>query len=128
MQKHTNTYEEENYKDKLTNIIKMICFMYLANDESISHITIERLEECFKFCVDEYESINNLKDALKVKDYCKHYEEIYSNLDNIIASDNLLSKDVKVAFIELTKDINNLSDTLAFCFGILSKIIKEKKI
>ena len=45
----------------------------------------------------------------------------------MIVSQNLLSKDEKILFIELTKDINNLEDTLAFCYGILMKILNERK-
>ena len=123
---HTNTYETERNKDKLLNTIKMICFMYFDNPENIKRIEKSRLEEYFKYTIDEYQKINDLKDALKVKDYHRPYVEIYSNLDNMIASNNLLSKNEKITFIELTKDINNLSDTLALCFGILSKMIKER--
>lgn len=126
MQKHTNTYEEENYKDKLTNIIKMICIMYLEKQDSIEHIELLKLQEYFKYTELEYINLVSLKDSLKVQNYHQSYLEIYSNLDSMIMQDNLICKQEKVTFIELTKDINYLEDILGFCYGILSKIIKER--
>lgn len=124
---HTNTYEAEENKDKLLNIIKLLCFAYLENQNNIKHIKTEHLESHLDYIGAEYIETVNLKSALKVKSYHSPYREIYSNLDNMIVSQNLLSKDEKILFIELTKDINNLEDTLAFCYGILMKILNERK-
>lgn len=124
---HVNTYEHEENKDKLLNTIKMICIIYLDSADKIKHIETEQIKKYFDYIGSELLQINNLRDSLKVKEYNQPYKEIYSNLDNMIASANLLSKDEKILFIELTKDINYLDSTLSFCYGILSKIITERE-
>ena len=125
--KHLNTYELQENKDKLVNTIKMICFMYLEHPENINHISITKIKNYFAYIGSEYAEISSLRDSLKVKTYHQPYKEIFSNLDDMITSDNLLSEDERIIFIELTKDINYLEDTLAFCYGILSKAINERE-
>lgn len=124
---HTNTYELEENKDKLLNTIKMLCFMYLEKPENINHISTQQLKNYFIYISSEYSEISTFRDSLKIKTYHQPYKEIFSNLDGMIASDNLLSKDERITFVELTKDVNYLEDTLAFCYGILSKIINERE-
>lgn len=126
-QKHLNSYETEADKDKLINSIKMICLSYLDKSDNIKHINTEKLENYFKYIEMEYNEISSLKYSLKVKSYHKPYNEIYSRLDDMIVADNLLSKDERIIFIELTKDINYLEDTLAFCYGILFNAISSRK-
>ena len=128
MKLHTNSYEYEQIKDKYLTDIKLICFMFLENKKNIKHISNEKILECYEFTLKEYEIIAELKAGLKVKTYYAPYEEIYYNLDNMIAKSNLLSNGDKLSFIELTKDINYLEDILVFCFGILGLIIADRKI
>lgn len=128
MNLHTNTYEYEQTKDKYLTEIKLICFMFLENKKNIKHISNEKILECYEFTLKEYEIIAELKEGIKVKTYYAPYEEIYSNLDGMIAKSSLLSRDDKLSFIELTKDINYLEDVLVFCFGILGLIIADRKI
>lgn len=123
---HTNTYKLEIIKDKYLTEIKLICFMFLENKKNIKHINDEKILECYEFILKEYEIISELKEDLKVKTYYAPYEEIYSNLDELIDKQNMLSKSDKMSFIELTKDINYLEDILSFCFGVLSLIIKDR--
>lgn len=125
---HKNTYEFEKLKDNYLNEIKYLCFMFLENKKNIKQIENTKILECYNFVVNEYEIIAELKKGIKVKTYYSPYTEIYSNLDNLIAKSNLLSSDDKMTFIELTKDINYLEDTLAFCCGILGLIINQRKI
>lgn len=124
--KHLNTYQHEQNKDKLINTIKMICLSFLENPKNINYITTQQLKNYFCYTESEYAEITELKESLKIKTYYQPYIEVFSNLDNMIASNSLLSKDEKVTFIELTKDVNYLQDTLAFCYGILSKAINER--
>lgn len=123
---HANTYELERLKDKYLTEIKLLCFMFLENKKNISHISLEKLLESYEFILTEYEIITELREGLKVKTFYAPYEEIYSNLDGMISKSNLLSRDNKLSFIELTKDINYLEDILAFCFGVLGLIIKDR--
>ena len=125
---HINSYELERLKDNYLNEIKYLCFMFLENKKNIKQIENTKILECYNFVVNEYEIIAELKKGIKVKTYYSPYTEIYSNLDNLIAKSNLLSSDDKMTFIELTKDINYLEDTLAFCCGILGMIIAQRKI
>jgi hypothetical protein len=124
---HTNTYELEENKDKLLNTIKMLCFMYLEKLENINHISTQQLKNYFIYISSEYSEISTFRESLKVKTYHQPYKEIFSNLDGMISSDNLLSKDERITFVELTKDVNYLEDTLAFCYGVLSKTINERE-
>lgn len=123
---HTNTYELEILKDKYLTEIKLICFMFLENKKNIEHISLDKILESYEFTLNEYEVITELREGLKVKTFYAPYVEIYSNLDGMIAKSNLLSRDDKLSFIELTKDINYLEDILAFCFGVLSLIIEDR--
>lgn len=124
---HTNSYELEKSKDIVLNTIKMICIMYLENADSIEHIDLSKIQDYFKYTEQEYINLIELKDSLKVQNYHQPYLEIYTNLDSIIMEDNLICKQEKITFIELTKDINNLEDILSFCYGILNLIIKYRE-
>lgn len=125
---HLNTYELEKLKDKYLMDIKAICVLYLENKKNINHIDDAKILECHKYIVNAYGEIDNLKQSLKVQTYNSPYYEIYSNLDSMILNDNLISKQEKITFIELTKDINYLADIIAFCYGILGLILKDRKI
>ena len=74
----------------------------------------------------EYYKINDLKNSLKVKTYSQPYFEIYTNLDSMILKDNLICSQEKVSFLELTKDINHLEETLGFCYGVLNMIYQTR--
>lgn len=126
--KHLNTYELENSKDKLLVTIKILCLMYLEKDSLISHIDNSKIKDYCNYVKSEYHNITNLKKSLKIQTYYKPYYEIYSNLDSIITLDNLICKQEKVSFIELTKDVNQLEETLGFCYGILNQIVKNRDI
>lgn len=123
---HTNTYELERLKDKYLTDIKLLCFMFLENPKNIEHVPLDKILESYQFVLTEYEIITALREGLKVKTFYAPYEEIYSNLDYMIAKSNLLSRDDKLSLVELTKDINYLEDILAFCFGVLGLVIKER--
>ncbi len=126
IQTHINSYELEKSKDTLLKTIKMICLMYLENRDNINNILTSKLIDYFKYIEDEYMSIHKLKESLKIQTYFQPYNEIYTNLDSIIMKDNLICKQEKISFIELTKDINYLEDTLAYCYGVLNLIIKDR--
>lgn len=123
---HTNTYELERLKDKYLTDIKLLCFMFLENPKNIEHVPLDKILESYQFVLTEYKIITALREGLKVKTFYAPYEEIYSNLDYMIAKSNLLSIDDKLSLVELTKDINYLEDILAFCFGVLGLVIKER--
>ena len=125
---HMNTYDLEKLKDKYLMDIKAICILYLENKKNINHINNTKILECHKYICSAYEEIDTLKQSLKVQTYNSPYYEIYSNLDSMILHDNLISKQLKITFIELTKDINYLADIIAFCYGILGLILKDRKI
>lgn len=126
IQTHINSYELEKSKDTLLKTIKMICLMYLENRDNINNILTSKLIDYFKYIEDEYMSIQKLKESLKIQTYFQPYNEIYTNLDSMIMKDNLICKQEKISFIELTKDINYLEDTLAYCYGVLNLIIKDR--
>lgn len=128
MNKHINTYEHEKLKDKYLNEIKLLCFMFLENKKSIKHISNNKILEAYEFINYQYYELEKLKAGVKIKTYNSPYEEIYSNLDELIDKQNMLSKSDKLSFIELTKDVNYLEDILAFCAGIIDTIIKYRKI
>lgn len=121
-----NTYEVEENKDRLLNNIKMICFSFLADSENINHVKTRQLKNYLSYINSEYEEITSLKDSLKIQHYSRPYFEIFSNLDSMIVSPNLLSKTEKMMFTELIKDINYLEDSLSFCYGVISKAIEER--
>lgn len=127
-QNHLNTYDLEVIKDKYLTDIKVLCFMFLDNKKNIKHITDNKIIELYEYIYSQYNEISSLRESLKVKTYYAPYTEIFKNLDNMINSDNLLCSQQKLSFIELTKDINYLEDTLSFCFGILCLIIQDRKI
>ncbi len=122
---HLNTYEIEKSKDKLLLTIRIICLLYLEDKNKLT-IETEKLEEYFEYIKYEYNQIAELKKSLKVKTYTQPYYEIFSNLDSMILKDNLIHAQEKIAFIELTKDINHLEETLGFCYGVLNLILKDK--
>lgn len=126
IQTHINSYELEKSKDTLLKTIKMICLIYLENRDNINNILTSKLIDYFKYIEDEYMSIQKLKESLKIQTYFQPYNEIYTNLDSMIMKDNLICKQEKISFIELTKDINYLEDTLAYCYGVLNLIIKDR--
>ena len=128
MRHELNDYTLEKTKDTALLEIKSICFKYLQDKKNISDITDEQIIMCYNILLNEYDSIYELKEGLKIKTYFSPFYEIYSNLDEMISRDNLLQKTEKISFIELTKEINYLEDILAFCYGVFHKIIKEKKI
>lgn len=123
---HMNSYNLEKSKDTLLKTIKMICLMYLENKDNINNILTSKLKDYFEYIENEYMSIHNLKESLKIQTYFEPYYEIYSNLDSMIMKDNLICKQEKISFIELTKDINYLEETLAYCYGVLNLIIKDR--
>jgi hypothetical protein len=127
-QSHLNTYELEKIKDKYLMDIKAVCVLYLENKTHISHINNDKILECHKYILSAYEELDKLKQSLKVQTYNSPYYEIYSNLDSMILNDNLIGKQEKVTFIELTKDINYLADIIAFCYGILGLILKDRNL
>lgn len=128
MEENMNTYETEYQKDKLLITIKVLCLMYLEDSQLINHIEDSRIIEYTNYIKKEYYEMNKFKNSLKIKTYYQPYYEIFSNLDSMILKDNLICKQEKVSFIELTKDVNQLEETLGFCFGILNLIIKTRNI
>ena len=123
---HSNTYELEKSKDKLLLTIRMICLMYLENTKLIENIETTKIKDYLEYTKNEYFKINDLKNSLKVKTYSQPYFEIYTNLDSMILKDNLICSQEKVSFIELTKDINHLEETLGFCYGVLNMIYQTR--
>ena len=123
---HSNTYELEKSKDKLLLTIRMICLMYLENTKLIENIETSKIKDYLEYTKNEYFKINDLKNSLKVKTYSQPYFEIYTNLDSMILKDNLICSQEKVSFIELTKDINHLEETLGFCYGVLNMIYQTR--
>lgn len=123
---HVNTYELEKSKDKLLLTIRMICLMYLENTKLIENIETSKIKDYLEYTKNEYYKINDLKNSLKVKTYSQPYFEIYTNLDSMILKDNLICSQEKVSFLELTKDINHLEETLGFCYGVLNMIYQTR--
>ena len=123
---HSNTYELEKSKDKLLLTIRMICLMYLENTKLIENIETTKIKDYLEYTKNEYFKINDLKNSLKVKTYFQPYFEIYTNLDSMILKDNLICSQEKVSFLELTKDINHLEETLGFCYGVLNMIYQTR--
>lgn len=121
-------YTTEKLKDAALLDIKQTCMKYLHNKNLISKISDEEIVICYDMILNEYNAISDLKKGLKVRTYFSPFYEIYSNLDNMIMKDHLLQKEEKITFLELTKEINYLEDILAFCYGVLHKIIEERKI
>ena len=126
MKNNETDYNLENSKDNLLKTIKMLCFMYLENSDNIKHIDTDKIKEYFKYIAAEYQNMAEFKKSLKIKHYSSPYYEIYSNLDSMILKEHLLAEQSKISFIELTKDVNYLEDILAFCYGVLSSMIKER--
>ena len=126
MKNNETDYNLENSKDNLLKTIKMLCFMYLENSDNVVHIDIDKIKEYFKYIEFEYQNMAEFKKSLKIKHYSSPYYEIYSNLDSMILKEHLLAEQSKISFIELTKDVNYLEDILAFCYGVLSAMIKER--
>lgn len=123
---HVNTYELEKSKDTLLLTIRMICLMYLENTKLIENIETSKIKDYLEYTKNEYYKINDLKNSLKVKTYSQPYFEIYTNLDSMILKDNLICSQEKVSFLELTKDINHLEETLGFCYGVLNMIYQTR--
>lgn len=121
-------YTKEKLKDSALYDIKMICYEYLENSDLILDILDEHIILCYEMVTNEFNEISNLKNSLKIKDYNSPFYEIYSNLDNLIMAENLLTSDNKMILLEISKDINYLIDVLSFCHFTLFKIIKERNI
>ena len=128
MKAQIELYKEELEQDELLKRIKMICFLYLENNSSLKIVSDETLLDYYEFVSKNYQKIAELKDSLKVQTYFSPNYEIYNNLDSLIIKHSLVAKQEKITFIELTKDINYLEDILAFCYGILGNILKNRNI
>ena len=80
MRYELNDYTLEKTKDIALLEIKSICFKYLQDKKNISDITNEQILICYDILLNEYDSISELKEGLKIKTYFSPFYEIYSNL------------------------------------------------
>ena len=123
----SNVYDNEDFDDKILQHIKNIAFSYLNNKESVDDITVSQLNIIYKFLLRKFNALIEIKEALKLKSYLSPFTEISQSLDEYMLTEDIKETTIDSIYIKITKDINNLLDHLGFCYGIIGKIIEEKK-
>lgn len=121
------TYEFEKMNDTVLNEIKIICFRYLDNPRNVDKYSDDELFVAYDFLEKQYVETKNIKDAFELKTYAWPHIEIAQHLDTItVGEDAVTKKTTQIKHIDLTKDVNNLLETIGFCHGVIGKIIEER--
>ena len=121
----TIDYTQELYEDEVLKGIKKFCLSYLDDRSVIQDITSAELLEMRTFLNNSYSEAMQMKEALQLKNYSWPFMSIAKGVDSITMAQNLNDLTTEETKFVLTKDINSLLESLAFCYGILEMVIQD---
>lgn len=119
-------YSLEKEEDDLLRDIKNVCFSYLDDPATADKIDTGRLFAMHTFLTVKYQYIKKLKSSLKIKSYSWPFFESAQLINNITMSNTIYSTTTEQNLFLLTKEVNYLMESIAFCNGIIKKISDER--
>lgn len=122
-----NEYEKEILEDDAFENIKLMNLAWLNNEE-LPNISDNDLIIAYEFLLEKYNEIYALKALMFVPTYTRSFTDISHSMSHYRKDGSLGKISEEPIFNKLTKDINHTIDQLMFNFGIVKRIINERKI
>jgi len=120
-------YPEETNNDKILNEIKNICFEYLEEESLVDNISTDNFLLFYEFLLEQYKVIDSLMVSFAMDETFNPLTEVHMQLDTITLN-GLEAKSQTLAIDELHSKVNSTLELISFCYGVISRILKEREI
>jgi hypothetical protein len=121
-----NDYLQELSDDAAINDLRQLCFLYLDDPTSISHIEDILLEIGLNFLNEKFEEIRIIKESFGIELSQNLLYHVSKTMDEITINGSVDSESTESNSQKFVKEVNRAYETLALYHGIISKIMSER--
>ena len=117
---------DETSKDEYFHSIKSACNLYLTSPEKVKeNFDRKPIEDAISFITREYIKLDELKEALELKDAQFLFSHIGHSMDLLTCIGEIGELDAKSIQYQLGIQVSALKDNLGFCVRVMNLVLKE---